>query len=147
MNATALRRRWRRKVTDDAVGVLFDGPVVIEACGPASRFENLSPVDFDNAVEEGDCDGLCSVGGTELADGRLDVLVNGSLADMENFSDLPGGLTASRPCQNLHLARSERMGCRRGLGSLESCPNAISPQDRKAVRPCRGQDLGGAARR
>jgi hypothetical protein len=29
MNATALRRRWRRKVTDDAVGVLSDGPVVI----------------------------------------------------------------------------------------------------------------------
>src|SRR5216684_2303542 len=95
-----------------------------------------SYVDLDNAPEQGDGDRLGPVRCTELADGGLDVLVDRSLGDMENFPDLPGRLASRRPCQDLHLARRERMGRRRRLGGSDFFPKAISPQARKEVRVC-----------
>jgi hypothetical protein len=52
--------------------------------------------DFDDAVSKGDGDRVGPVKSPELANGGLDVLVDGSLRDMENFGDLPRGLAYAR---------------------------------------------------
>ena len=46
--------------------------------------------DVDDTVAQGDGDGVSPVGRAEFSHGRLDVLVDGSLGDAENFADLPG---------------------------------------------------------
>jgi len=49
------------------------------------------------------------VGSTELSNGGLDVLVDGSLGDTENLADLPGGIAVRHPCEDLALTRREGM--------------------------------------
>ena len=45
-----------------------------------------------------------SVRGTHLADGGLNVLVNRSLLDLEDFADFPRRLAARYPLQDFDLA-------------------------------------------
>ena len=44
----------------------------------------------------------------ELTDGGLDVLVDGSLGDIEDLADFPGGFSSRDPCQHLPLARGQQ---------------------------------------
>jgi hypothetical protein len=64
--------------------------------------------EFDYAVSKGDGNGVGPVKSPELANGGLDVLVDGSLDDMEYFGDLPCGLALRHPSQNFTLTRRER---------------------------------------
>lgn len=48
------------------------------------------PSHFNNTVAQRDGDGVRPVGCAEFSDGGLDVLVHGSLGDMESLPDLPG---------------------------------------------------------
>ena len=63
--------------------------------------------DFDDAVSKGDGDRVGPVKSPELANSGLDVLVYGSLRDMENLGDLPRGLALRHPCQDFMLTRRE----------------------------------------
>jgi hypothetical protein len=63
--------------------------------------------DVDDTVAQGDGDGVSPVGRAEFSHGGLDVLVDGSLGDTENFADLPGGLALRHQCQNFTLTRRE----------------------------------------
>lgn len=51
----------------------------------------------------------------ELSSGSLDVLVDGSLGDTENFTDLPGALAFCDRGQNFTLTRRQRRASRLGL--------------------------------
>ena len=64
--------------------------------------------DFNNAVAKGDCDRMSPVEGPELSNGVVDMLVDSSLDDMENFADLPGGHTLRHQRQNVTLTRREQ---------------------------------------
>ena len=63
--------------------------------------------DVDDTVAQGDGDGVSPVGRAEFSHGRLDVLVDGSLGDMESFPNLAGRLALRHQCQNLTLTRRE----------------------------------------
>jgi hypothetical protein len=68
--------------------------------------------DLNNAVSNGNCGGMGPVERPELSSRGLDVLVDGTLGDMKNFADLPGGLASRHPCQNFALAWRERCAFR-----------------------------------
>jgi hypothetical protein len=57
----------------------------------------------DNAVTKRDRDGMGPGNGAELANGRADMLVDGPLGDMKNFTDLPGRFTSRYPSKDLNL--------------------------------------------
>lgn len=69
---------------------------------PAVTWSNLN-----NAVAQGDGDRVRPVGRAELSHGGLDVLVHGSLGNMESLPDLPGGLALRHQRQNLTLTRCQ----------------------------------------
>jgi hypothetical protein len=87
--------------------ICIDGGIVI--------FDGGS--DFNDAVSNSDCDGVGSVESPKLLDGGVDVLVDGTLGDMKNFANLPGGLALRHPRHNLTLTRREWCGSR--LGSIQ----------------------------
>ena len=61
--------------------------------------------DLNYAASKGYYGGMSPVESPELSSGSLDVLVDSSLGDMENFSDLPGGLAFCDQCQNFTFTR------------------------------------------
>lgn len=58
----------------------------------------------EKARAQGDGDRLCLVGGTELFDQMTGVLLDGSLGNTEDDSDLVGGLALSNPFKNLDFS-------------------------------------------
>jgi len=61
----------------------------------------------DNAVAQSERHGMCSVNRAELSHRGTCMLVDGSLCDMKNFTDLPSRLATGHPPENLDLARGE----------------------------------------
>jgi hypothetical protein len=80
--------------------------VILDGCAQLS--------DFHDVIANCERNRMCAIDRTELADGGLDVLVNGSLGDIENFADLPGGFSARNPCQHLPFARGQQFPFRGG---------------------------------
>jgi hypothetical protein len=73
----------------------------------AGAFWWNAPSDVNDPVAKGDGDRVRPVGGAEFSHRGLDVLVDGSLGDTENFPDLPGGLALRHQCQNFTFTRRE----------------------------------------
>lgn len=66
---------------------------------------------IDDAIAKGNRYGVGAVEGTKLLNRGADMLVDSSLGDMQNFTDLPGRLAFRHPPKNLDLARTEDSFC------------------------------------
>ena len=81
----------------------------------------------DNSTVKGDCNRLSAIHCAELANDRLNVLVDGSFFYVENLADFPSRLTLRHPCQNLELTGRERVGSRLPVASLDDIPFPVAP--------------------
>ncbi len=61
--------------------------------------------DFEKMLFERDRDGLCAVGGVELGEDEVDVLLDGICADLEGFCDVSVCESSDHVGEDLKLAR------------------------------------------
>lgn len=63
--------------------------------------------DFNDSIPKGDGDGVSPIESSELANGGVDVLIDGPLGNMEILANRPRRLALRNPRQNFTLARRE----------------------------------------